>query len=213
MRDEIVARAFLGVDPCGDRHEGRAFSYDCVETGWNFRIDEMRSSLALAQLERLPEFAERRRDVRRWYLEELDGADVGVPFTKWDGRESEGIRIGYHVMPVLLTPSADRAAVMAHMKEHNLLRNSPEFLLADEEIQNMVNEHCALHEQVIQAMLEQQMAQTEAARGGPGEKGEASQPGQGGRKQRKTGGPNGQENKQEGGGAEGQPGGGGGPPA
>lgn len=106
--------------PTLDRHEGRASSYDCVETGWNFRIDEIRASLARVQLGRLPEFLERRANLRRWYLEELGGGPVILPFTRWDGSEGEGTRVGYHIMPVLLPPRIDRDAVMHRMKEEGI---------------------------------------------------------------------------------------------
>ncbi len=97
-----------------DRHEGRAWSYDCVETGWNCRIDEIRSSLALTQLRRLDDFLQRRSRVRAWYLEDLDGVPVTVPFTNWDA--DKGAVIGYHIMPVVLKEGTDRLAVMEHLK-------------------------------------------------------------------------------------------------
>lgn len=101
-----------------DRDRGRAWSYDCVETGWNYRIDEIRASLALAQLQRLPEFLEGRRRVRAGYLEALDGLPVVVPFTRWDGREDASI--AYHIMPVVLPRSADREKVMEHLKSRGI---------------------------------------------------------------------------------------------
>lgn len=97
-----------------DRHEGRAWSYDCVETGWNFRIDEIRSSLALTQLRRLDDFLRRRSHVRSWYLEDLEGVPVTVPFTSWDA-DKDAV-IGYHIMPVVLREGTDRLAVMEHLK-------------------------------------------------------------------------------------------------
>ena len=33
-----------------DRHLGRAFSYDVMNVGLNYRIDEMRAALGLVQL-------------------------------------------------------------------------------------------------------------------------------------------------------------------
>ena len=103
-----------------DRHEGRAWSYDCVATGWNFRIDEIRASLALAQLKRLPEFLEKRVKVRKWYLEALEASPVTVPFRHWDRRESKDARIGYHIMPVVLPTYTDRLFVMSELKSKGI---------------------------------------------------------------------------------------------
>jgi len=101
-----------------DRHEGRAWSYDCVETGWNFRIDEIRSSLALTQLQRLDDFLERRAEVRQWYREELDNVNVTVPFTGWD--DNDHAVIGYHIMPIVLAKGTDRLKVMEHLKAEGI---------------------------------------------------------------------------------------------
>lgn len=103
-----------------DRHKGRAHSYDCTLTGWNVRIDEIRAALARVQLGRLDEFLEGRRRVRCWYLDELDGAGVTVPFVAWDREPRDRVRIGYHIMPIVLPVDADRLAVMAHMKERGI---------------------------------------------------------------------------------------------
>ena len=55
------------------RHTGHASSYDVVAPGFNYRLDELRSRLALVQLERLPAAnAARQVHVRR-YRELLDG--------------------------------------------------------------------------------------------------------------------------------------------
>jgi dTDP-4-amino-4,6-dideoxygalactose transaminase len=59
-----------------DRHEGRACSYDVVDLGYNYRLDELRSNLLLAQLLRLNSFLEcRRRHVAR-YTTRLQGSKV-----------------------------------------------------------------------------------------------------------------------------------------
>jgi dTDP-4-amino-4,6-dideoxygalactose transaminase len=101
-----------------DRHNGHAWSYDCVETGWNFRIDEIRASLALAQLGKLDDFMSRRREVRRQYLEGLQGLNLQVPFTGAFARGGDGI--GCHIMPVLLPRGASRLAVMEALKAEGI---------------------------------------------------------------------------------------------
>lgn len=101
-----------------DRHAGRAWSYDCVETGWNVRIDEIRASLASSQLARLPERLERRRGLRAWYVEALEPLPVGVPFRDWDRRPD--VRVGSHIMPVVLPAGVDRQAVMRGLKDDGI---------------------------------------------------------------------------------------------
>lgn len=39
-----------------DRHRGHAWSYDVVDLGYNYRIDEIRAAIGLAQLRKLPGF-------------------------------------------------------------------------------------------------------------------------------------------------------------
>lgn len=101
-----------------DRHKGHAWSYDCIETGWNFRIDEIRASLALAQLGKLDGFVARRCEVRRQYLEGMQGLNIHAPFTGAFARGGDGI--GYHIMPVLLPRGISRLAVMEALKAEGI---------------------------------------------------------------------------------------------
>jgi dTDP-4-amino-4,6-dideoxygalactose transaminase len=48
-----IARSHGMTTLTWDRHEGPDFSYDVVGPGYNYRIDELRSSLGLVQLKRL----------------------------------------------------------------------------------------------------------------------------------------------------------------
>jgi dTDP-4-amino-4,6-dideoxygalactose transaminase len=60
-----------------DRHRGHSYSYDIVDVGFNYRIDEPRSALALALLERLDELVAARRDAARALHAELAAAGRG----------------------------------------------------------------------------------------------------------------------------------------
>lgn len=99
-----------------DRFKGRAFTYDVVTHGYNYRMDEIRSSLCLAQLKRLPEFLCQRARVRNRYLQCLAGSSVHVPHFDFERIARPGDVVGYHIMPVLLPPGADRDAVAAQLK-------------------------------------------------------------------------------------------------
>ncbi|MEM8813070.1 MAG: DegT/DnrJ/EryC1/StrS family aminotransferase [Pseudomonadota bacterium] len=54
-----------------DRHHGRPSTYDVVAHGFNYRIDDLRSSLGLAQLVRLREINTRRRRLAAVYAHEI----------------------------------------------------------------------------------------------------------------------------------------------
>jgi dTDP-4-amino-4,6-dideoxygalactose transaminase len=54
-----------------DRSKGHTTEYDVVALGYNYRIDDIRSSIALAQLKKLDEDYKKRDLVRKAYLENL----------------------------------------------------------------------------------------------------------------------------------------------
>jgi dTDP-4-amino-4,6-dideoxygalactose transaminase len=56
------------------RHTGATTTYDVEGTGFNYRIDEMRSVLALGQLRRLGRSGARRATLAATYADALDGA-------------------------------------------------------------------------------------------------------------------------------------------
>lgn len=96
-----------------DRHRGHAASYDVTELGYNYRLDELRAALGLAQLAKLDagNAARRQRtaDYRRLLAEQVP--DVRVPF---DGPATG--RPACHILPALLPLWANRDAVMARLK-------------------------------------------------------------------------------------------------
>ena len=58
--DELAARARLLrqhalTSGTWDRHRGHSDAYDVIDIGFNFRLDEPRAALGLAQLEHLDE--------------------------------------------------------------------------------------------------------------------------------------------------------------
>lgn len=97
-----------------DRHLGRAFSYDVVEIGFNYRIDEMRSAIGLVQLEKLENNNMKRRKLAGLYRERLkDVPGVGLPFVDND-------MSSHHLFPVLLNKDIDRAELMEYMKQKGI---------------------------------------------------------------------------------------------
>src|SRR4029077_3728670 len=65
-----------------DRHRGHEDSYDVVDIGFNFRLDEPRAALGLSRLPRVTAAIEHRRAMVRAYRERLGDVD-GVTLM-WD---------------------------------------------------------------------------------------------------------------------------------
>jgi dTDP-4-amino-4,6-dideoxygalactose transaminase len=95
-----------------DRHKGHAWSYDVVDLGYNYRIDEIRSALGRAQLAKLDANNRRRQAITVLYHELLDELcpSVGLPFQRHPGTSA------CHLLPVLLPEGAHRETCMEAMK-------------------------------------------------------------------------------------------------
>jgi dTDP-4-amino-4,6-dideoxygalactose transaminase len=85
-----------------DRHRGHAYTYDVVELGYNYRIDEIHSALGLAQLGKLEKNNARRKVITEQYREGLTASGVGLPFRDCNGQPA------YHIFPVLVPDGVDR---------------------------------------------------------------------------------------------------------
>jgi len=99
-----------------DRHRGHASSYDVVELGFNYRIDEARAALATARLARLDADNDLRAAAAESYrrgLSELDGVTATMPPVP-DGRSA------HHLFTVLVAESTDRDAVRAELAEQGI---------------------------------------------------------------------------------------------
>jgi dTDP-4-amino-4,6-dideoxygalactose transaminase len=98
-----------------DRHRGHAHTYDVVALGFNYRIDEIRASLGLAQLKKLEANNNQRRQIRNWYQSCLTGLDgISIPYQAHLGKSS------CHLFPILLDPGLDRRAFMDEMRKNGI---------------------------------------------------------------------------------------------
>jgi dTDP-4-amino-4,6-dideoxygalactose transaminase len=86
-----------------DRHSGRTDTYDVVDVGFNYRIDEPRAALGLSRLARLDGDIAKRRGIVETYREQL----AGVPGLELAFDEEAVRRASHFAFPVLLE---DRAA-------------------------------------------------------------------------------------------------------
>jgi len=102
--------------PSFDRYKGRAVSYDIESPGLNYRIPEICSAFGLVQLQKLDKANEKRKTLTEHYYRRLDNIkDVTIPFRNFTrGKPS------YHIMPVLLSDSIDRAKVIESMKQDGI---------------------------------------------------------------------------------------------
>jgi dTDP-4-amino-4,6-dideoxygalactose transaminase len=102
-----------------DRHRGHAFTYDVVELGYNYRIDEIRSALGRVQLRKLHRNNQRRRQITQVYWQALrdssgPGGPVGLPFA-WTSA-NPGILPACHIFPMLLPGGANRQDFMERLR-------------------------------------------------------------------------------------------------
>ena len=82
------------------RASGHATEYDITCLGYNFRMDDIRASIAIEQLKKLSSDLERRLEVRKRYVEQLSGIpQIAIPFA--DNKEF----VSNYIMPVVLLNS------------------------------------------------------------------------------------------------------------
>jgi len=99
-----------------DRHRGHAESYDVVDVGFNFRIDEPRAALGLSRMKRLDADIARRRELVRSYrnrLTEVPG--VSIP---WSADDVE--RSSHFGFAILLETESIRDAVASELGDRGV---------------------------------------------------------------------------------------------
>ena len=99
-----------------DRHKGHAYSYDVIDLGYNYRIDEIRAAIGLVQLSKVERNNERRRSLTQVYRDALQelAPQVAVPFQSHFGKTSA------HIMPILLPQETKRKEFIDSMKENGI---------------------------------------------------------------------------------------------
>ncbi len=119
--DEVAKRARLlsshaMTSMTWDRHQGHAWSYDVVDLGYNYRLDEIRSAIGIVQLSKLNQNNQKRRLLIDLYHRQLkeEVPSVGLPFCDHRG-QSAG-----HLLPILLPTGQDRIKFMGKMKEQGI---------------------------------------------------------------------------------------------
>jgi len=101
-----------------DREKGRAAQYDVLEFGFNFRFDDIRAALGLAQLAKLPLFNRKRAELVRRYNERFAETKLGVilPFASLP----ESKQPSYHIYPVVFESATERDAIAELLKQDGI---------------------------------------------------------------------------------------------
>jgi dTDP-4-amino-4,6-dideoxygalactose transaminase len=64
-----------------DRAKGHTTDYDVIELGYNYRMDDIRASIGIVQLDKLGADLKRRAELRKYYVRQLSEIkDIIVPF-------------------------------------------------------------------------------------------------------------------------------------
>jgi dTDP-4-amino-4,6-dideoxygalactose transaminase len=116
LRETIrLARSHGMTSGTRQRLDSRSPDYDVTILGFNYRMDELRAAVGLAQLERLTEWNDIRRDLslhyRRLIAERCPS--VMVPFA--GPRPS-----AHHLMAVVLPPAINRQAVVDRLRRDSI---------------------------------------------------------------------------------------------
>ncbi|MDY0104815.1 MAG: DegT/DnrJ/EryC1/StrS family aminotransferase [Lentimicrobium sp.] len=82
------------------RASGHATTYDIVELGYNFRLDDIRASIGVVQMRKLQADLEKRVQVRNEYIKQLSSIEgIIIPFA--DNKEF----VSNYIMPIVLKDS------------------------------------------------------------------------------------------------------------
>jgi dTDP-4-amino-4,6-dideoxygalactose transaminase len=85
-----------------DRHRGHAASYDVLDVGFNYRIDELRAALGSVQLSRLDGLNLRRAELTARYRAALRDSPLAVPSFGERGHSA------HHLLPVVARNEDER---------------------------------------------------------------------------------------------------------
>jgi len=123
LRDRLALLRTHGItrDPQQMTCESEgAWYYQQVELGYNYRITDIQASLGYSQLQRLPEFVGRRRQLARQYNERLRDLPVITPFQRAGGESAWHL---YVIRLKLAELAKSRAAVFDALRQAGIMVN------------------------------------------------------------------------------------------
>jgi dTDP-4-amino-4,6-dideoxygalactose transaminase len=98
-----------------DRHLGHAHSYDVVDLGYNYRINEIASAVGLVQLRKLDVNNKKRLKIVKEYITGLAGIPlISIPF------KDQIYNSACHIFPILLSSKLDRNQFMHDLRNKGI---------------------------------------------------------------------------------------------
>jgi dTDP-4-amino-4,6-dideoxygalactose transaminase len=95
------------------RASGHATEYDIVDLGYNYRMDDIRASIAIVQLKKIQSDLEKRNIVRQQYLDNLSKIkNIIIPFS--DNKNF----VSNYIMPIVLSNSTKEKRNFVRNKLH-----------------------------------------------------------------------------------------------
>lgn len=95
------------------RASGHASNYELTDVGYNYRMDDIRASIGVVQLDKLNEDLKKRERIRQWYLKYLFGSDFfEIPF-----RNNKEF-VSNYIFPVVLKNSTAEKRNQIRKKMH-----------------------------------------------------------------------------------------------
>ena len=83
-----------------ERAKGHSTEYDVIESGYNYRMDDIRSAIGVVQLGKIVGDLNKRAEIRKIYIDLLKNVDgIIIPFQDYNEFSSN------YVMPILLKDS------------------------------------------------------------------------------------------------------------
>jgi dTDP-4-amino-4,6-dideoxygalactose transaminase len=124
LNDREIARRIRSLRSHGmtvsswDKSNGRHSYYDVLEFGFNFRLDDIRAALGLAQLAKLEQLNKRRAELVERYNRRFSeaGLEVLLPYAA----VSEVKQPSYHIYPIVLATPEERDAVADRLKAQGI---------------------------------------------------------------------------------------------
>lgn len=100
-----------------ERAKGHSTSYDVVDLGYNYRMDDIHASIGIVQLRKLSNDIKKRLEIREYYLSKLSSEEnIILPFTNYSGVYS------HYIFPIVLKNSnfKKREAVREYLQKKGI---------------------------------------------------------------------------------------------
>lgn len=85
------------------------------ELGYNYRLTDFQAALGISQLTKAKENLEKRRDIARYYMKELQDLPIELPFDNFKSDE-----INHHALHLFVIKTEKRRALYDFLREHKI---------------------------------------------------------------------------------------------